>query len=371
MLIFFIATFLILISDFKKKQENDEIQSEKYINNIYMSNFFTNSKIDDTINEFIELIIKDEDSAINYLDNVDKDLLEPLLTRKIDSRYCNNIIPCDNMLLYAIKQGKEKLVSKILDTNVIRPQHLNEKKQNALFFAIYNNQYKIAVNLINTGLYNPEEIDYNEQIIFEYIEHHYRLFKNNNDDGKNDNIIDLLLDFFIKLLDYYIKTDITIKSNTNFQDMIDFICSDEYLKTRIKQKLLKIKKMKNNNPMKINVDKFEEIISLDNEDFCNDPIKAETLNPDNDLEIAVEPDLEINSKKKKKKSKNTTFATLINTEVPSMAIPYNDENFDLDYNPERDDTIHLLRKRYPGGKNKSKKIKRKNKTKKNKTRNLR
>jgi len=273
-----------------------------------MNYFFTNSKkvdknskIDDTINEFIELIINDEDSAINYLDNVDKDLLEPLLTRKIDSRYCSNIIPCDNMLLYAIKQGKEKLVSKILDTNVIDPEYLNEKKQNALFFAIYNYQYKIAVNLINTGLYNPEEIDYNEQIIFEYIEHHYHLFNNDNKNGKNDNVIDLLLDFFIKLLDYYIKTDIIIKSNTNFQDMIDFICSDEYLKTRIKQKLLKIKKMKNNNPMKIDVDEFKKIISLHNKDFCNDPIKSETINPDNYLEIVVEPDIEINSKKKKKK----------------------------------------------------------------------
>ena len=326
--------------------------------------FFKSSEIDSAVQTFIQLIQENEDSAIEYLDTIDKKLLVPLLAQKVESRY----IPCDNMLLYAIKQGKEKLVSKILHTNIIDPKYLNRKRQNALFFAIYNRQYKIAINLINTGLYSPEEMDTNEHIIFEYIEHHYDIYKKEN----NDNDIDLLICFFIKLLDYYIKNNITITSNEIFQDMIDFICSYDELKGKIKRKLSIIKNMKKNNPMKINVNKFKEIINLDNINFCDQPILAETINEDNDLEIVIEPESNKSraksrgksNKSRAKSSKSPVIATVINTEPPVIAIRDTEDDIDLDYH-RRDDRFLLPKRRYPGGKinqKNSKKYKRKSKS---------
>ena len=302
--------------------------------------FFKSSKIDSAVKEFIELIKKDEDSAIKYLENLDKRLLVPLLAHKVDATY----IPSDNMLLYAIKQGKEKLVSKIVETNIINPKYLNYNGQNALFFAIYNREYKIAINLLNTGLYNPEEMDKDEHIIFEYVEHQYDEYAKEH----KENDIDLLIEFFIKLLDYYIKNNITTTSNEIFQDMINFICSYQELQQKIKRKLSKITKMKKNDPMKINVKKFKEIIHLDNAKFCDEPIMAEIINPDNDLEIVIEPEsnkskAKTKAKAKSKKSRSPVIAKLVTTEQPVIALP-DTENIDLNYH--RNDIRFLLPKGY-------------------------
>jgi len=310
-------------------------------------NFFKSSKIDSAVKEFIELIKKDEDSAIEYLEKLDKRLLVPLLAHKVDATY----IPSDNMLLYAIKQSKEKLVSKIVETNIIHPKYLNYKGQNALFFAVYNREYKIAINLLNTGLYNPEEMDKNKHIIFEYVEHQYDEYAKEH--KKND--IDLLIEFFIKLLDYYIKNNITTTSNKIFQDMIDFICSYQELQQKIQRKLSIITKMKKNDPMKINVKKFKEIINLDNAKFCDEPIMAEIINPDNDLEIFIEPEsnkskaktnkskAKTKAKAKTKKSMSPVIAKLVTTEQPVIALP-DTENIDLNYH--RNDIRFLLPKGY-------------------------
>jgi hypothetical protein len=299
--------------------------------------FFESNEIDNAVKEFIELIQKDEDSAIKYLDNINKKLLVRLLAHKVHATY----IPSDNMLLYAIKQGKEKLVSKIVETNIIDPKYLNYKGQNALFFAVYNREYKIAINLLNTGLYNPQEMDKNKHIIFEYIEYQYEKYVKEH----KENDIDLLINFFIKLLDYYIKNNITITSNEIFQDMIDFICSDQELQQKIKIKLSMITKMKKNNPMKIDVKKFKEIINLDNINFCDQPILAETTNPDNDLEIVIEPESnKSKAKSKAKKSRSHVIATLITTEQPVIALPDTEDNIDLNYH--RNDVRFLLPKGY-------------------------
>lgn len=308
-----------------------------------MSVFKSSEKIDSAVEEFIGLIQEDENSAIKYLDTIDKRLLLRLLAHKVDATY----IPSDNMLLYAIKQGKEKLVSKIVKTNIIDPQYLNYKRQNALFFAVYNREYKIAINLLNTGLYNPEEMDENEDIIFDYVKLQYHEYV----EERKENDINLLINFFIKLLDYYIKKNITNTSNKNFQYMIDFICSDQELQDKIQRKLVIIKKMKKNNPMKINVNEFKKIINLANTKFCDEPIKAETIIPDNDLEIVVEPESnksraksKAKSRAKSKKSRSPVTATLVTTEQQIIALPVTEDN--IESNDHRNDNIFLLPKRY-------------------------
>jgi len=307
--------------------------------------FFKSSEIDSAVKKFIGLIQENEDSAIEYLENLDKKLLVPLLAHKVPARY----IPSDNMLLYAIKQGKEKLVSKIVETNIIDPKYLNYNGQNALFFAVYNREYKIAINLLNTGLYNPEEMDKNKHIIFEYVEHQYDEYAKE----RKENDIDLLIEFFIKLLDYYIKNNITTTSNEIFQDMIDFICSYQELQQKIKRKLSIITKMKKNDPMKIDVKKFKEIIHLDNAKFCDEPIMAEIINPDNDLEIVIEPEsnkskaktkTKTKSTAKAKKSRSPVIAKLVTTEQPVIALPDTEDNIDLNYH--RNDIRFLLPKGY-------------------------
>ena len=79
------------------------------------------------------------------------------------------------------------------------------------------------------------------------------------------------------------------------------------------------------------------------------------------------PDSDLTSLKK---------AKLIKTRPPEIALPDTDEYFDEnDYDSDEETEFLIQPREYPGGKNKSKKIKRKNKTKKrnskNKTRNLR
>lgn len=296
------------------------------------------SNTDNIVNEFTTLIRNDEKLAIGYMDN----LLGILLSKKIYLKNLKNpsIKDSDNMLFYAIREGKEKLVLKIVDSGVIEPNFVNDKGQNALFFATFHNQYKIAIKLLDTGFFDPEQTDKDGFVVIDIIEFHDNI---DTEEQKNDK-----LELLIKLLDYYIKNNIT--SNQNFQETIDYICSEQILIYELNNKL------KRKKSMNININRFKEFVNLDNPELlCAQPINAETGAFVNDLNVFSNS--EPNS--------NLLKAKNIKMRTPAIALPDTEEYFDEnEYEPE-EETEFLLppRKRLGAGKNKSKKMKQQNKTK--------
>lgn len=288
------------------------------------------------LKEFFDLITDDEKLAIGYMDN----LLGILLSKEI---FKDKI----NLLFYSILHGKEKLVTKMIEKNVVDLNKTDNNGENAFFYAVTHRQYNIAIKILDTGLcrVNQENKDGHEAI--DYIK-----FDNvvKDDPKKNEK-----LELFIKLLNYYIENDNTSQT---FQSTIDFICSKPELINALNNKL------KTKKTMGINVEKFKQHINLDKPELlCAAPISAEVGDLVNDLNIVSDSDL--TSLKK---------AKLIKTRLPEIALPDTDEYFDEnDYDSEEETEFLIQPREYPGGKNKSKKIKRKNKTKKrkNKTRNLR
>jgi len=295
------------------------------------------SKTDNIVNEFTTLIRNDEKLAIGYMDN----LLGILLSKKIYSKN-PSIKDSDNMLFYAIREGKEKLVSKIVNSGVIEPNFVNDKGQNALFFATFHNQYKIAIKLLDSGFFDPEQRDKDGYVVIEFIEFHDNI---DTEEQKNDK-----LELLIKLLDYYIKNNIT--SNQNFQETIDYICSEQILIYELNNKL------KRKKSMNININRFKEFVNLDNPELlCAQPINAETGAFVNDLNVFSNS--EPNS--------NLLKAKNIKMRTPAIALPDTEEYFDEnEYEPEEETEFLLPPQKRVGGKNKSKKMKQQNKTKKQK-----
>ena len=292
-------------------------------------------KKNDIINEFRGFIDKNQDLAVGYMDN----LLGILLSKEIGHDR-------NNMLMYVIKYGKDKVAMHIIDKNVLNLNHTNVNNENALLFAVMYGRYKVAIKILDTGLSNAAQQNKDGYEAIEYIEF---------DDVENDPDKQEKIELLIKLLYYYIENDIT--TSDAFQKTIEYICSKpetiKLLKNKLKTKSI---------IMSIDIEKFKQYINLDNPElFCSAPITTEASNLVNVLTIVSEPIV---------KSSSDLKAKIIKKKKPVNALPDTEEYFDEnDYDSHEEEEFLLPPRNYRGGKNKSKRPKQKNK--KTKTRKLR
>lgn len=289
-------------------------------------------KKNDIINEFRGFINTNQDLAVGYMDN----LLGILLSKEIG--YDRN-----NMLMYVIKYGKDKVAMHIIDKNVLDLNHTNVDNENALLLAVMYGRYKVAIKILDTGLSNAAQQNKDGYEAIEYIEF---------DDVENDPDKKEKIELLIKLLYYYIENDIT--TSDAFQKTIEYICSKPEIIKSLNNKL-KTKSIKKS----IDIEKFKQYINLDKPKlFCSAPITAEVSNLVNVLPIVSEP---IKTKLKAKILKN---------KEPVIGVPDTEENFDVnEYSSDEEEEFLLPPRNYHAGKSKSKRPKQKNK--KTKTRKLR
>ena len=310
------------------------------------------SNTDNLVQEFTLLIKRNEKLAIGYIDN----LLGIFLSKKIDNIF-EDSTNSKNFLFYAIKYGRENLVLKIVKTNLIDPKITNANGDNAVMYALTQEQYKIALELVNTGLFNLEHTNNKGKAAIDNIdfEDDIESDPDERDDVNNDPNRDVKIELLLKLMNYYIENNIT--TYASFQDNIEYICSEPGLITELN------KELENNKSMNINIEKFKEILDLDNPtSLCANPVNTEAGTFVNDLKIVEDANIITKTKKKPKRAK------MIKNKPPVIAVRdterYIDEN---EYDSDEEMSFLLPpRKRLGAGKNKSRKsTKKSRKSKKN------
>jgi hypothetical protein len=216
---------------------------------------FGNKENTSIMKEILELIHKNEDLAIEYMDN----LLGIVLSKII---YKENV----NLLLHSIIHGKEKIVMNIIEKNIVDLNYRDRYGENAFLIAVRANKYNIAIKIIDTKLCKLDQKNNEGREAIEYI-------KFGNDDDVNYDITkdphkEKKLELLIKLLYYYIENNITITEP--FQSTIEFICSTPDLLKELNKKFNKSKNLK------INKNKFKQYIRLDEPNIlCAEPVPAE------------------------------------------------------------------------------------------------
>lgn len=291
------------------------------------------SKTNNIVTEFIDLVNIDQNLAVGYMDN----LLGILLSKEIGNEH-------NNILMYAIKYGKEKVAMDIIDKNVLDLNDTNVKNENAFLLAAIYGQYKVAIKILDSGMSNAAQKNKHGYEAIEYIK-----FDNGvkNDPKKNEKI-----ELLIKLLNYYIENNITITEP--FQSTIDFICNTPDLLEELK------KTFEENKNLKINKKKFKQYIRLDKRNIlCVEPVAAEAGDLITDLEIVS------NVGSRRRKKPGDLKAKVINKKKPAIALPDTDDYFDEnEYDSEEEEEFLITPRNYSAGKSKSKKNKRKGKTRK-------
>lgn len=292
---------------------------------------FGNKENTNIMKEILELIHKNEDLAIEYMDN----LLGIVLSKII---FKENI----NLLMHSIIHGREKIAMNIIDKNIVDLNYRDNIGENAFLVAVRRGQYNIAIKIIDTKLCKLDQKNNEGNEAIEYIK-----FVNG---VKADPHKEKKLELLIKLLYYYIENNITITEP--FQSTIDFICSTPDLLEELNETFEK------NKNLKINKNKFKQYIRLDKRNIlCAEPVAAEAGDLIHNLEIVSN----VGSMRKTRDLK----AKVINEKNPAIALPDSEDNFDEnEYDSEEEEEFRIRTRSYSAGKSKSKKNKRKGKTRK-------